>query len=67
MENGEKLATLGQESLTIRMSSKTDDAAIVVVSARATAKVVVPDLQANDAVVHIVDTVLVPDSVRIDQ
>ncbi len=60
-ESGEKLATLAQEALTLRPTADV----YVVVSARATATIAMPDLIANDAIIHVVDTVLVPDSVRV--
>ncbi len=60
-EDGAKLSTLNQEALTLRFTAEL----FVVVSARATATVIVPDLAAGAAVMHVVDTVLVPDSVRV--
>lgn len=60
--DGNKLATLNQEALTIRPEADK----FVVVAARSTAQIVVPDLISDEAIIHVVDTVLVPDSVRID-
>ncbi len=60
-ESGGKLATLAQEALTLRPTADV----FVVVSARTTATIVVPDLVSNESILHIVDSVLVPDSVRV--
>ena len=60
-DSGSKLATLNQETLTLRPTAGT----FVVVSARATVTIAVPDLIANAAALHIVDGVLVPSNVPV--
>lgn len=65
LNSGDKLATLGQETLTLR--SEHSDTVWMVVSARATASISVPDLIADDSIIHVVDAVLTPESVRVDQ
>jgi uncharacterized surface protein with fasciclin (FAS1) repeats len=62
LESGAKLATLAQEALTFRPTADV----FVVVSARASATILMPDLIANAAIIHVIDGVLVPDSVRVD-
>lgn len=65
MESGDKLATLGQSALTVRPAAS--ESKWWVVSGRATAMILVPDLVANNAIIHVIDHVLTPDSVRVDQ
>lgn len=65
LDNGDKLATLGQSVLTVRPVH--DATAWWVVAGRATAMISVPDLIANKAIIHVIDAVLTPDSVRVEQ
>ena len=69
MDGGMKLATLSQETLTIRPIGDK----MIVVSARSTGAIAVPNLivgaangRGGSAILNIVDGVLVPDSVRVD-
>ena len=65
MDSGDKLATLGQSALTVRPVA--DASKWWVVAGRATAVIAVPDLIADRAIIHVIDAVLTPDSVRVDQ
>ena len=65
MDSGDKLATLGQGSITVRPIA--DASKWWVVSGRATAVIALPDLVADRAIIHVIDAVLTPDSVRVDQ
>ena len=65
MDSGDKLATMGQSALTVRPVA--DASKWWVVAGRATAMIEVPDLIANKAIIHVIDAVLTPDSVRVDQ
>ena len=60
-EPGQKLATLQEETLTIRPTSDV----YVVVGGRSSAAVSVPDLQADLSIVNIIDTVIVPNAVNL--
>ena len=65
MNSGDKLATLGQGALTVRPVA--EETKWWVVSGRSTAMILLPDLVADHAIIHVIDTVLTPDSVRVDQ
>ena len=52
MNSGDKLATLGQGALTVRPVA--DDTKWWVVSGRSTAMIVLPDLVADNAIVHVI-------------
>jgi uncharacterized surface protein with fasciclin (FAS1) repeats len=65
LDNGDKLATMGQSVLTVRPVR--DASQWWVVAGRATAMISVPDLIANKAIIHVIDAVLTPDSVRVEQ
>ena len=60
-EPGQKLATLQEETLTIRPTSDV----YVVVGGRSSAAISVPDLQADLSIVNIIDTVIVPNAVNL--
>ena len=69
MDAGTKLATLSQDTLTIRPAGDK----VIVVAARSTVAIAVPDLivgadngRGGSGILDIVDGVLVPDSVRVD-
>ena len=59
---GEALATLLQETLRVSVEA----GVYVVTAARSTAAITVADIEAQRCIMHIVDTVLVPSSIRVD-
>ena len=59
---GEALATLRQESLRVGLTA----GVYVITAARSTAAITVADIASQRCIMHIVDTMLVPSSIRVD-
>ncbi|MBJ7347022.1 MAG: fasciclin domain-containing protein [Thermoleophilaceae bacterium] len=58
LKDGQKLTTVQGEELTVKI----DGATVSIVGAGSTAKVVIPDVEASNGTVHVIDTVLLPKS-----